>query len=274
MDHTPVTRMSAEVFNSKTEFVDSVFLSVQAANHHQELVYTEAPATWAIEAADYLDERLEAKNTRKHYNSKTFTLWIRIMPTRIHDCHQIWYGSEKVGWQETGIMTPNECRYLKNSVGTTITFVGGPYHNSRKEPDLLLYPDNRSLPTLVIESGWGESLPRLGDDMNLWLVGGGGAVEVTIILNWRLNIAGRVKGDLQVYSLDRNGKPVLKQTEVIFPAPHPTIADSQVVNITRKQLLGGAVLRSRNPHDNIPWSLNGLRETARDALQLMGLTPA
>jgi hypothetical protein len=89
-------------------------------------------------------------------------------------------------------------------------------------------PVNQRLPTLVMESGWSESFPRLLGDLNLWLVGGAGAVNATIILQWQI-ITGtnRVGGMAELYTLDVNGTPVMRQRELVFPAP-PPISDSRV----------------------------------------------
>ena len=104
-----------------------------------------------------------------------------------------------------------------------IEFFYGPYASSRKEPDLLVRPDNQRLPSIVTESGWSESLPRLHDDMNLWLVGGNGSVKATLILKWhKIGHSNVVRGHAELYTLDTNGMPILRQEEVIFPAPPPS----------------------------------------------------
>lgn len=52
-----------------------------------------------------------------------------------------------------------------------------PYTGARNEPDFFVRPDTTRLPSLVIDSGWSESRTMSLNDMNLWLVGGAGAVK-------------------------------------------------------------------------------------------------
>lgn len=95
-------------------------------------------------------------------------------------------------------------------------FVGGPYSGSRKEPDCYILPENLPLPRLVIETGWSESHSRLrDDDMNTWLVGGNGHVQAVILINWSKNTeTNRVTGIAEIYELDTDGMPVMRQSEV------------------------------------------------------------
>ncbi|QKX53153.1 uncharacterized protein TRUGW13939_00229 [Talaromyces rugulosus] len=197
------------------------------------------------------------------------------MPTRVHDCHQPWVVSQKFEWTVSGLITAAEFHFLNVFVGTTINFVGGPYSGAIKEPDLLIQPDNQHLPSVIIESGWSESVPRLRDDMNLWLVGGGGKVRAAIILSWqRLSNTNQVRGNLELYTLDRNGMPQHNTDLAIFPSPTPAVAAAQQLILTRREVFGDHVPPGRNPTDQLPFSINILRGEARDALQLMGLIPA
>lgn len=70
------------------------------------------------------------------------------------------------------------------------------------------------LPTVVVESGWSESRPRLHNDMNLWLKGTAGAVQMVLLIKWSKLGGDRVKGYVEVYNLDPAGDENLIQTEV------------------------------------------------------------
>lgn len=160
-------------------------------------------------------------------------------------------------------------------VPLAIDFFYPPYAPSRKEPDFLIRPDNQRLPSVVIESGWSESLPRIYDDMNLWLVGGSGSVKAALILKWhRIGNSNAVRGHAELYTLDANGIPVLGQEETIFPTPPPQQAQAQTIRLTRRILFGGTLPQGRNPNDLLTLRLERLRGAARDALSLMGLVPA
>lgn len=117
-----------------------------------------------------------------------------------------------------------------------IKSIRGLYRDSRKEPDLLLRPENLKFRTFVIESGWSESYGRLRDDMNLWLVGGGEKTEAVLIIKWQvISNTITVKGYLEVYTRDNQTMPKLQQIEVNFPASPPQAA-LQRVRLTRKML--------------------------------------
>ena len=64
---------------------------------------------------------------------------------------------------------------------------GSPYINSSKEPDQAIAPQNEDIPTVVIEAGWLESVPKLYQHMRLWLKGGAGFVQVVLLIKWTKN---------------------------------------------------------------------------------------
>lgn len=75
----------------------------------------------------------------------------------------------------------------------------------------MVFPDSQGMPSIIMESGWSESMTQLHNDMNLWLVGGNGQVRLVFILKWRLhNDKQHVSGSVEVYGLDANGMPVQK----------------------------------------------------------------
>lgn len=106
-------------------------------SQHEEIIYQNTTQPWALAALDYLDETEQQKAVRwvgiiyiivirnaealklitfdrRTYNFVTETSWIRIMPTDIHDVHQIWWDNEKSRWG----LTHEESRYLKRLTGT------------------------------------------------------------------------------------------------------------------------------------------------------------
>ncbi|KAJ5550827.1 hypothetical protein N7461_005525 [Penicillium sp. DV-2018c] len=125
-----------------------------------------------------------------------------------------------------------------------------------------------------MESGWSESFPRLLDDLNLWLVGGAGAVNAAIILQWQ-TIPGTNRvgwGLAELYTPDVTGTPVMRQRELVFPAPPQS--QTQEFRFTRRMLFTSTIFPGRNPDDVITLKLDHLRVVATDGLSLMGLVPA
>ena len=97
-----------------------------------------------------------------------------------------------------------------------ITNFGPPYISSSKQPDQAIIPQNEDIPTVVVEAGWTESVPKLHQDISLWLKGGAGFVQVVLLIKWTKITGKRVKAFIEVYNLDPTGNKRLLQTEVII----------------------------------------------------------
>ncbi|KAL1955223.1 hypothetical protein VTO42DRAFT_8882 [Malbranchea cinnamomea] len=134
------------------------------------------------------------------------------MPTAVHDCHQVWLSNELLDMVVAGFLTIAERKELNLRVGTTFTGFATPYASATQEPDACILPDTLPIPTVVVETGWSESWPRLDADKDLWLVGGA-SVELVLLIRWTKLNGGRVKGDLHVHGKDPAGNVVLLQTE-------------------------------------------------------------
>jgi hypothetical protein len=63
--------------------------------------------------------RLGFNFVRKHYNSVTKTVWIRTMPTTIHDCHQRWFEQSEKAWYIAGQLTQAEFVNITHYAGTS-----------------------------------------------------------------------------------------------------------------------------------------------------------
>ena len=72
------------------------------------------------------------------------------------------------------------------------------------------------MPTVVVEAGWSESVPKLHQDMRLWLRGGAGFVQIVLLFKWTQISRNRVKAFVEVYDLDAAGNERLLQHEVII----------------------------------------------------------
>ena len=91
-----------------------------------------------------------------------------------------------------------------------------PYINSSKQPDQAIILNNQVIPTVIIEAGWSESIPKLHQDIGLWLNGGAGFVQVVLLIKWTKVTRNRVKAFIEVYDLDQAGNERLLQNEVII----------------------------------------------------------
>jgi len=106
---------------------------------------------------------------------------------------------------QTGWLMPQESDLLDFSVGTSKTYlqslVGGykletlvaknpkaidnfqpPYVNAVKQPDAMLMVQSEIMPSVTLEVGWSQSYPKLKDATTIWMVGGAGFTNVSILI--------------------------------------------------------------------------------------------
>ncbi|OJD19336.1 hypothetical protein AJ78_00698 [Emergomyces pasteurianus Ep9510] len=190
---------------------------------------------------------VERHRPRVHYNSVTQVLWIRIMPTALHDCQQLWLKNEMRPMLTGGFLNEDEYDHLGVWVGTTFTGFRPPYTFSSKEPDLAIRPGAIALPTVVIET-----------------------VQLVLLVKWSRLSGDLVKGFVEVWSRDSTGTPNLLQTETIFPLP----MTPSMISISRGQLFGSTVFSGRNTTDSYQLSIARLGDIAMPWIQGLGCTPA
>ena len=93
-----------------------------------------------------------------------------------------------------------------------------PYTGSAKQPDTAFLPVNAQFPSVVVEVAYGESLPRLRNEMALWIQGTGGATRVVILLKYHVRGVDCIAARLEVWRAGHPGDvgpvPVLSSTDV------------------------------------------------------------
>ncbi|GLI75525.1 hypothetical protein PoHVEF18_003781 [Penicillium ochrochloron] len=149
----------------------------------------------------------------------------------------------------------------------------GLYAGSREMLSYNVRLMDQALPTVVTESGWAESMPRMQEDMEMVLTGLNHAVKIYIIEKWKNLSGGRVSGQVELYEHGCGGVPALDQVETIFPRP-PATNDTQTLKIKRCYLFGGTLLPKRNGQDILHLPIEYLRQDAEQAIHDMGLIPA
>ncbi|PGG94948.1 hypothetical protein AJ79_10348 [Helicocarpus griseus UAMH5409] len=231
------------------------------------------PATGLQLACSFCeDPEIESLRPRISYNSRTQILTARIKPTHILDSHQPWLDSEMLKMVTSGFLNDPERDHLNRLVGTTFQGFVAPYEASSKDPDACIIQDAQRLPTIVVETGWSESWPKLDDDKDLWLIGGAPIVQRVFLIRWSKLSGNRVKGEIHVYGRDGAGNPVLLQTELIFPVPSNGL--KQAIPISRSQLFGPSVFTGRDPTDIFNLLVTSLRVKADPFIRIMGFVPA
>ncbi|KAK1142294.1 hypothetical protein N8T08_008039 [Aspergillus melleus] len=265
----------ASAFQTENELLSQIVAGVIQRAPHKELVYTGVEPAWGSHIVRSLNvhEDEESACSRLHYNSVTKVLWVRLMPTAIHACHQLWVQNENYNWMVSGQLTLEELKKLRTKVGMPIRTFKPPYDQSCKEPDLFIRPGAQRLPSVVVETGWDEAYSRLRNDVDLWLLGGKPYVKVVMLLKWTKTADSKVEGSIEVYSRDLTGTPAKRQSEVVFPAETEEDAAASL-NLTRGELFGEVDTPGKDPNDVFQLSIKSLRTVARNALQIMRLSPA
>ncbi|KAL2012008.1 hypothetical protein VTN00DRAFT_4726 [Thermoascus crustaceus] len=146
------------------------------------------------------DASIERSESRIHHNSETTLLQISVMPTHVQDCHQEWFIKELFSMIQAGFLLQNEWNIIVPRTGTTFEGFRPPYALSHKEPDSCILTIDQGMPTIVFESGWTESHPRLRSDTNLWTIGGASTVQLVFTIQWSKLSGGRVEGVMEVYN--------------------------------------------------------------------------
>ncbi|EFR01840.1 hypothetical protein MGYG_04839 [Nannizzia gypsea CBS 118893] len=244
------------------------------ATEHKELVYEDIPEETGTLVVDSLDQDPDIENScpRVGYNSLTRTIDITIMPTFVHDASHSWFTRELFSMYRSGFLTETEQDSISFFSNPTFKGFQPPYAASRKEPDHALLPDDQEFPSLVFESAWSESMPRLHRDKDLWLQGGRPDTQLVFLVKWSKSVHGVVRGIVEVHGRNSAGAPQLLQVESIFPAPaNPA---SQTIPITLGQVMGRNLPGGRNSTDVHHLSLDTFRSAAGKLVEREGFTHA
>jgi hypothetical protein len=107
-----------------TESVDLVYEDVhqQDGIHISDFLRSNPEVeTLAARYVDVIQQFTEGVNIQFSisYDSQEKTLSIRVMPTYVHNVHQIWMSNEFVDMLTSGFLTPDEQKYLQKLVGTS-----------------------------------------------------------------------------------------------------------------------------------------------------------
>ncbi|GAA82748.1 hypothetical protein AKAW_00863 [Aspergillus luchuensis IFO 4308] len=269
---SPEPPLSVKLPRPKAQkLVAEIVKFVPSTVNYTELTYEEVEPEDGLLVARTLAEHpeIERRTSRVSYNSLEKTLWVRAMPTYLHDAHQQWVMSAMLDWAYNGSVKKGEHLRITFGVGTTFEIFIGAYASSSKEPDLYLSARPDRIPSVVIESGWTESFPCLRIDKDLWLRGTL-EVQYVILLKWSKVRNDKVKGWIEVWGRGNTGSLLIREL-VVFPKPDPRpIEDS--IRFTKQQLFGEIPVS--NPSTVLPLEVPRLREIAEKILvNLMGLSP-
>ncbi|KAJ8212211.1 hypothetical protein LV158_004249 [Aspergillus fumigatus] len=233
---------------------------------YAELVYDNIAPAWMENVRETL-ERTRA-GFCKSYNTLTLILRVVAMASLLHNVDQVWCHQCEIQWlvfaQLTQILTPE-----------VYEFPDGQFAGLQKAPNVAINVPNAIMPIIVVESGWSGSLDRLREDADEWLVGGNGAVQAAVIINWTANrTTRRIRGVVELYTLDKSGMPRLQQREQIFPVPPGIQPGNQTITLTRRMIFSQSARPGADPGDILPLDIDRLRTIAQIGMEKMGYSPA
>ncbi|RHZ54212.1 hypothetical protein CDV55_102387 [Aspergillus turcosus] len=262
----------ASEYQTEQHMFTHILKEIKNTKFPAEITYHSVPSEWGALIADHIDkhEYTESSNAKVSFNNIAKKLVIRIMPTRVHACHNDWVHRVYRQWIRQNLVTLDHLDNIRTFTDNTQERFAAPYANSRKIPDLCIMPDNQYQPSFVIEVGWSESHERLMDDMKLWMEGGAPYVKNVLIIKWAMNANTKeVRGKAELYARDPAGNPYCSQQSVLFPA---TITGNSLY-ITAGDLFGPLLPQGVAATTLLPLSMDILRQEARDAMVHMGVTP-
>ncbi|KAK1138691.1 hypothetical protein N8T08_002082 [Aspergillus melleus] len=214
------------------------------------------------------DAVISALACRVNYNSASKELAVTACEP-MHTLHQTWIKRELGRGLLSGFFLVKEWNTIDSTTAKSFNAFVAPYQASWRQPEYYLKPRHHVLPTLVVESGWEESYPSLIRDKDLWLIGGSPHANVVIVIEWSRSPRNRIRGRLEVYRRQSG----LVQVESIFPEPSPRVAP-QLTRLTRDELFDKAKSPHRDAEEKIIFSVDRLREAARNAFHNVGYIPA
>ncbi|OGM49607.1 hypothetical protein ABOM_001658 [Aspergillus bombycis] len=192
------------------------------------------------------------------------------MATPLHNADQEWFARSREIWLSTGVLNAVERNMLLTSANTKFRLTGYPLTGMEKAPNVGVQLNGTGLPRVVFESGFLQSGESLRDDMLDWFLGGGGAVQAVILVKWRPSQARmHIRGDVELYTLGRDGMPRLQECQRIYPRP-PGPAGRQTLRLTRKMFFGNNTGPGRSPNDAFLMELDQLRAVAAMVMPNMG----
>ncbi|KAH2039535.1 hypothetical protein KXV53_005170 [Aspergillus fumigatus] len=241
---------------------------------YAELVYDNIAPAWMENVRETL-ERTRA-GFCKSYNTLTLILRVVAMASLLHNVDQVWCHQCEIQWLVFAQLTQSESDMLHTTANTIYEFPDGQFAGLQKAPNVAINVPNAIMPIIVVESGWSGSLDRLREDADEWLVGGNGAVQAAVIINWTANrTTHRIRGVVELYTLDKSGMPRLQQREKqIFPVPPGIQPGNQTITLTRRMIFGQSARPGADPGDILPLGIDRLRTIAQFGMATMGYSAA
>ncbi|PUU75453.1 hypothetical protein B9Z19DRAFT_1067405 [Tuber borchii] len=210
---------------------------------------------------------------RLHYHAREG--YLRIVGPEEFSLYPVsWMCKDNEMWWYDGLLDQDDRIKIFQCSPAWDKFIGQ-HADSNKKPSLFLMPviegEIRDIPSVIFESGWGESGPLSISDSLVWLEGTGGAVKVVIFLKtFTPDKENKIKATLTVCRNNPCGT-IVKTEQNIFPAPDQILPDPY---ITINELYGGRTPASLGSDTQLPLSMEKLREFLGLLIRQKGHLPA
>ncbi|RPA99926.1 hypothetical protein L873DRAFT_869219 [Choiromyces venosus 120613-1] len=127
-----------------------------------------------------------------------------VMPSQLHECAAEWVHDMIVQARMEGIIPQGWRGTMRIRHSPTYKNFVGEYRGRWKEADLTIIPlvgpdrvKKAKFPSVILESGWTETLAKLKDDARHWQVGSGQEVRVVLLVKfYQPNRQKRIRLDL------------------------------------------------------------------------------
>ncbi|PYI10660.1 hypothetical protein BO78DRAFT_359823 [Aspergillus sclerotiicarbonarius CBS 121057] len=258
---------------SAQQIFNEIVQRILAATEPTEMVYTDVDPDDGLLICRMLEENreVERENPRTSYNSKTRHLFASVMRPVHYYVPPRWMLNSIINWLlDGGTAGLESMRGMNFGIGQRLKNFTGPYASSVQQPDFYMSGSTMDNPTIVVESGWPESLDRLQIDKDLWLRGTT-KVEIVVLVIWSETEDDKVEGTVEVWTRD-GADDVAVRRLAIFPAPDPLPTDDRV-EFTKGQLFGPAAPLA-NPTTILSLEMSELRRIAQQIISKIELSPA
>ncbi|KAG0129690.1 hypothetical protein HOY82DRAFT_563898 [Tuber indicum] len=246
------------------------------AHHPKFLIFTDLDREIALQILGVLERqkyKFDRSGFRLHYSTPDRYLRL-VLPTMLQECPVDWMINERITWSGEGRLDWSHSNKVMTSKPTFDNFTGD-YAGSTKTPDLAWTPRINGMltdyPSVVLESGFMESIIQMMNDGRVWLQGASGAVRVVVFCKTSApDQDKKIKATLTICRITLDGGMISTGWEV-FPVPDRDQPDPY---ITMDELFGGNTPVGLDPCTQLPLSLHRLREMLGDTIRHTGRFPA
>ncbi|KAK6506400.1 hypothetical protein TWF506_011311 [Arthrobotrys conoides] len=180
-----------------------------------------------------------------------------------------WFQQQQDVWVATGAVPANYYEEILSFGGLELTVFAVPH--TIATPGLCLQPWAKPFPSVIVETGFTESLIDLDRDKEIWKTSTHGGTRVVIITKFEVTHRGTVMGDVYFHRLNGIGGISTHSKCTLFPAPYSD--QQEVFFISLGEVYSGSCPEGGNPDTPLQLNITELRQMCREELRNNDLVP-